>query len=811
LVDGILSFCDTCRMFQCKYPRRVLAVRLVATVLLLASSGAFAAVDVLTSHNDLARTGQNLREMTLAPKNVNAADFGKLFVAKVDGQLYAQPLIVTGLEIPGRSVYDVLYVATEHDSVYAYDANDGAVLWHVSLLDAGETTSDDRGCDDLTPEIGVTATPVIDLTSGPHGTIYVVAMSKDAAGNYFQRLHALDLVTGAEEFGGPKDIVATYPGTGDNSVNGSVVFDPKQYTERAGLVLSNGVIYTTWTSHCDIRPYTGWVIGYDETTLAQVRVLNLTPNGNAGSIWQSGAAPAVDSNGFFYAMLANGTFETTLDANGFPNHGDFGQCFVKLSTASNPLRVADYWTMFNNLAENAVDTDLGSGGPVVLPNMTDSNGNTRHLVVGAGKDGHIYLANRDNMGKFNPDSNANLYQDVPLGLGLSGAEFGAPAFFNGQLYFGAVGDDLRAFTFTNTTLNFPAASKSATTFPYPGTTPSISANGTANGIVWAAENGSNAVLHAYDATDLANELYNSDQAPSGRDNFGVGNKFFVPTVANGKVYVGTSSGGVGAFGLFNPPRLANISTRAQIGTGDNVLIAGFIIHGSASKQLVLRGIGPSLQVNGTPVPGAVQDPVLELYDKNQALIARNDNWATDPNASQLQAAGLAPSDPREAALARTLTPGLYTVIVRGANNTTGIGLAEAYDLSQPPTSTVANISTRGFVGIGDDVLIGGIIVTGLAPQTVLFRAIGPDLASFGVANVLGDPTLQLYDINGTLIASNDNWKSNQQARIEATGLAPGDDQDAAILTTLEPGDYTAIVRGAGETVGVALVEAYALQ
>ncbi len=723
----------------------------------------------------------------------------------MDGQLHAQPLIVAGLEIPGRSVHDVLYVATEHDSVYAYDANDGALLWHVSLLNAGETTSDNRLCDDFTPEIGVTATPVIDRTSGPHGTIYVVAMSKDAAGNYFQRLHALDLVTGAEEFGGPKDIVATYPGTGDNSVNGSVVFDPKQYTERASLVLSNGVIYTTWASHCDRRPYTGWVIGYDKTTLAQVRVLNLTPNGYAGSIWQSGAAPAVDSNGFLYAMLANGTFETTLDANGFPNQGDFGQCFVKLSTASNSLRVADYWTMFNNLAESDVDQDLGSGGPVVLPNMTDSNGNVRHLVVGAGKDGHIYLADRDNMGKFNPNSNSNLYQDLPAAI----ANFSAPAFFNGRLYLGAINASLRAFNFTSARLNSTPSSHTAIAFPYPGTTPSISANGTANGIVWAAERGMDrAVLHAYDAANLANELYNSDQAPSGRDNFGAGSKFFVPTVANGKVYVGTSSGGVGAFGLFNPPRLANISTRAQIGTGHNVLIAGFIIHGSASKQLVLRGIGPSLQVNGTPVPGAVQDPVLELYDKNQALIARNDNWATDPNASQAQAAGLAPSEPREAA--RTLTPGLYTVIVRGANNTTGIGLAEVYDLSQPPTSTVANISTRGFVGIGDDVLIGGIIVTGRAPQTVLFRAIGPDLASFSVANVLGYPTLELYDINGKLIASNDNWKSNQQAQIEATGLAPGDNQDAAILTTL-PGDYTAIVRGTGGTIGVALVEAYALQ
>ena len=258
-------------------------------------------------------------------------------------------------------------------------------------------------------------------------------------------------------------------------------------------------------------------------------------------------------------------------------------------------------------------------------------------------------------------------------------------------------------------------------------------------------------------------------------------------------------------------RLVNISGRAQIGTGDNALIAGFIIDGTASKQVVLRGIGPSLQVNGTPVPGTLQNPVLELHDRNGALIASNDDWATDANASQVQAAGLAPSDSREAALMRTLAPDFYTVIVRGANNTTGIGLAEMYDLSASSASTVANISARGFVGTGDDVLIGGIIVTSLAPQTVLFRAIGPDLTSAGVANALVDPTLELYDVNGTLISSNDNWKSDQQAQIEATGLAPGDDRDAAILSTLQLGDYTAIVRGSGGTTGVALVEAYALQ
>ena len=787
---------------QLGYSLRVFAINVVGIVLLIASGSTFAGTDVLTWHNDLPRTGLNKREFILRPDNVNVTDFGKLFLASVDGQIYAQPLIVSGLEFSGWGVYNVLYVATEHNSVYAIDADTGFLLWRVSLLEPGETPADTDQCDPITPEVGITATPVIDRRSGPHGTMYVVTMSKDAAGIYFQRLHALDLTTGAEAFGGPVEIVATYPGTGANSSNGNVIFDPVQYFERAGLALSNGIVYTTWTSHGDCPPYTSWVIGYDEHTLAQVRVLNLTHNGRQGAIWQSGGAPAVDSNGFLYAMLGNGTFETTLDGNGFPNQGDFGNCFVKLSPA-NSLHVADYWTMFNTVQETTLDYDLGSGGPLVLPDMTDGNGIRRRLVVGSGKDGHIYIANRDGMGKYNPNANITLYQDLPGSLG--GFNFSTPAFFNGSLYFGAVGDVLRAFTFTNARLNGGAVSRSTNTFHFPGTTPSISANGTAFGIVWAAENEDPAVLHAYDATDLSQELYNTNQAPNSRDLFGSNTKFGVPTIANGKVYVATTGGTVGAFGLYNSPRLANSIWQAYVGLGDNAVTGKFVVQGSGPKNVVFRALGPSLQVNGR-----LQNTVLELRDKNGNLITYNNDWATDVNAGRLQAYGLAPSDPRESALARTLAAGSYTLVVRGAGGATGIGQLEMFDLSQPPTATVANMSARGLIA-GGKVLVGGVTVSGRASQTVLFRAIGPDLISQGIPFALRNPTLEVYDINGTRIASNDNWKSNQQAQIEATGLAPGDDRDAAILLNLQPGYYTTVVRGAGGTIGIAQAEAYALE
>jgi hypothetical protein len=444
------------------------------------------------------------------------------------------------VNLPGKGTHNVLYVATEHDSVFAFDADVGGILWQTSLLGPGEMTSDNRGCGQVTPEIGVTSTPVIDPGAGPHGTIYVVAMSKNGSGTYFQKIHALDMTTGLEEFGGPVNVTATFP---NNS--GSVVFDPKQYKERPGLLLIGGTLYTFWSSHCDIQPYTGWIMSYSGATLAQLSVLNITPNGSEASIWASGAGPAADPQGNIYCLAGNGTFDTTLNGGGFPINGDYGNAFLKVS-ATGSLQVADYFVMYNEVAESNADEDLGSGGALVLPDMTDASNHIKHLAVGAGKDRNIYVTDRDNMGHFNPSDNTAIYEELPAELG--GGEFGMPAYFNNTLYYGAVGSPIIALPFSSAVLSASPSSVTGNSFGYPGTTPSISANGSTSAIVWAAENGGNAVLHAYDATNLSKELYNSTQASSGRDNVGTGNKFITPTIANGKVYVGTTNG-VGVFGL----------------------------------------------------------------------------------------------------------------------------------------------------------------------------------------------------------------------------------------------------------------------
>jgi hypothetical protein len=504
------------------------------------------AVDVVTYHNDNARTGQNLSETILTPATVVTTAFGKTGFFPVDGKVDAQPLFLSGVAIPGMGTHDVLYVATEHDSVYALDAATGVVLWRASMLGSGETTSDTRGCGQVTPEIGITSTPAIDRSRGPNGTIYVVAMSRNGSA-YFQRLHALDVTSGAELLGGPQTIQGMFPGTGAGSSGGFVVFDAKQYEERAGLMSMNGQIITAWTSHCDIDPYTGWIMAYDATTLAQASILNITPNGSRGGFWMAGAGPAADASGNVYLLDGNGTFDTSLAANGFPSRGDFGNAFLKVST-SGGLAVADYFATFNTVSQSNADTDLGSGGTLVLPDLVDGTGRTRHLAVGAGKDAHIYVVDRDSMGKWNSSSN-QIYQDIGGALGNS--VFSMPAYFNGMLYYGAAGSTLKAFSIVNARLSAAPVSASARTFTFPGTTPGVSAAGSANAIVWAVENTNPAVLHAYDARDLTLELYNSNQAPAGRDAFGAGNKFITPTIVNGHVYVGTTNG-VARFGMLVP-------------------------------------------------------------------------------------------------------------------------------------------------------------------------------------------------------------------------------------------------------------------
>lgn len=501
---------------------------------------------VLTFHNNVQRTGLNPNETTLTPANVNFNTFGKLFVMSTDGLVDAQPLYKPSVTING-SAHNVLYVATENDTVYAFDADTGSTLWQVTMLLSGEQPSDNRGCSQVTPIIGVTSTPVINPRAGTNGSIYVVAMSKDSSGNYYQRLHALDLTTGAEEFNGPVAVQGKYPGTGDGSNGTDVIFAPAQYKERAGLLLLGNTVYLSFSSHCDFRPYTGWLMGYNATTLAQTSIIDVTPNGNEGSVWQAGNGPAADGSNNIYFLDANGTFDTTLNSNGFPINGDYGNSVMKISTANNTLSVADYFAMYNTVSESDADEDLGSGGAMVIPTFKDSGGTQHDLAVGAGKDQNIYLVNRDNMGKFNPNNNNAIYQEISGQL--SGQVFSSPAFFRNRIYYGAVGDSIKAFQFNSSgKLNSSPASSSSHTFTYPGATPSISASGTTNAIVWVTENTAPAVLHAYNANNLSVELYNSTQAPNGRDNFGNGNKFITPTIANGKVYVGTTSG-VGAFGL----------------------------------------------------------------------------------------------------------------------------------------------------------------------------------------------------------------------------------------------------------------------
>ena len=514
----------------------------------LTVTAAVQGTDVVTYKNDAARIGANLTETRLTPANVNASTFGKLHFLSTDGKVDAQPLYLSGLNV-GGSTHNVVFTATENDSVYAFDADTGAQLWKVSLVPPGEKPSDPVNCDVLAPSVGVTATPVIDRAAG---TLYLIAMTVSSNGKtYHHRLHALSLTTGAEVLGGPSEITASFP-----TSSGSITFDPRQYVERSGLLLLNGTIYTAWTSHCDNKFYTGWLMAYSASTLKQTAVLNVAPNsGGVGpAIWMSGGGIAADSGGNLYLITGNGAFEQTLDANGFPNMGDFGDSFLKISTAGGALKVTDYFSPSTTGYLSSGDLDLGSGGILLLPDLVDAGGTVRQLAVGAGKDGNIYVVRRDSMGHFSPTGN-HIWQQLTGALGTLyesssgvGGIWSTPAYFNGALYYCPKDGSLQSFPITQARLGSTPSSKSTTTFPYPGCSPIVSANGSSNGIVWAhLRTTPSAVLYAYDASDLGKMLYNSNQA-GGRDQLGLSDTFVTPSIADGKVFV-PQSNGVAVFGL----------------------------------------------------------------------------------------------------------------------------------------------------------------------------------------------------------------------------------------------------------------------
>ena len=500
-------------------------------------------VDVVTHHYNAARTGTNTQETILTTANVNSATFGKVAEFSVDGQIDGQILYLHQVTIPGAGNKNVLYFATENDSVYAVDADSisgaaATVLWKTRTLPAGEVplTPSDAGCGYINP-VGIMSTPVIDRS---RNAIYVVASSKDGSGNVSHRLHALDLTTGAELFGGPTTITATFPGTGGNSTGGTVTFLAKAQQERAALLESNGTIYTSWSGYDgDCGNYSAWVISFSADTLARTGAIDLVPSTAGAGIWLGGGGPAGDAAGNVYFPTGNAFGGNTP---GIKN--DYGDTFVKLGP-SVPLAVADYFAPSNAISNDNLDADFGSAAALLLPdNLVDSGGVARNLAVVAGKDGSMYVVDRGNMGQYSAIAN-NVYQ----AFASNGHDnFSSPIYFNGRVYIGPSGLPLRAFTISQAKLSASPTSQTAFTFGSNGTVPSASANGTANGIVWALDRESRNFL-AYDATDLTKLLYDSSTAAGGRDSFSnVGGHFITPMVANGRVYFGTGST-VAVFGL----------------------------------------------------------------------------------------------------------------------------------------------------------------------------------------------------------------------------------------------------------------------
>jgi hypothetical protein len=509
---------------------------------------------VTTYHNNLARSGSNTQEYALSPSTVTTSTFGKLFSCTVDGAVYAQPLWVRNLTIASAK-HNVVFVVTENDSLYAFDAdkNSGTCtpLWHANMIDSahggnsGETSVPSSGSGalvgagtgDIAPEVGILGTPVIDPATN---TLYAVTKSVIASGpTFYQRLHAIDLLTGNEKFSGPVLIAGTYPGTGDGG--STTTFVARQENQRAGLALVNGIVYIAWAAHEDTPPWYGWVIGYNASNLSQAGVFNVAPNTGDGGIWMSGGAIAADSSNNLYFITGNAVFDAT---NSSAPNNDYGDSFMKLTSG---LSVSQYFTPSDETTDNTNDADFGAGGAAVLVDLPVNGTNPTQLVIGGGKDGSLYLLNRNSMGGL---GDTNAWQKISLGNGI----FSTGAFWNSNFYIAGVNGNLVDYALNPSTAKLSLSTTASVIFGFPGATPSVSSMpNNSNGIVWALNtsayctsqaNGCGpAVLYAFDASNVGTEVWDSTQGTGNAAGFAV--KFTVPTVANGKVYVGTRGNNAG--------------------------------------------------------------------------------------------------------------------------------------------------------------------------------------------------------------------------------------------------------------------------
>ncbi len=649
-------------------------------------------VAVTTHHNDNGRTGQNLTEIVLNTSNVNVNTFGKLFSRAVDGQIYAQPLYVPHLAVAGQ-IRNVVYVATQNNTVYAFDADDptaSSPLWRVNFGTPVPSTDVDPACADITPQVGITSTPVIDTNSG---TIYVVAKTKNTSdSSYHFNIHALELVTGKEKFGGPTEITAQVPGTGVESVGSTVTFEPLQQFNRPGLLLANGIVYVAFGSACETPPWHGWILGYSASTLQPLAVLNTTPNGSDGGIWGGGQGLLADSDNNIYVMTGNGTFN--------PTTGDYGDSILKISTASG-LVIVDYFTPTNQADLDAADLDLGSGGPMALPGT--------NLIVGSGKDGVVRVLDTTNLGQFSATTNNNVQNfQGTNGLDWTGQSWaavfqGAPIYWNSPnhgpvIYIWGGNDFLKAYQFVNGVFQTTPASQGTIleALGYSNSVPlSLSANGNhaGTGIVWgsgalsadANRHTVAGILRAFDATDLTNELWDSRQNAA-RDDLGNYAKFSPPTIANGKVYQATFSNQLVVYGLLaasNPaPTVNAISpTSGAAGGGTAVTITGtnFLsgakvkFGGNTATNVTVAGSGTITATTPAHTAGTVDVVVANSDGQSSTLNGGYTYTSSSSGTVDFVQLNYTTSNPSASSVAVTYpaaqTAGNLNVVVVGWNDT----------------------------------------------------------------------------------------------------------------------------------------------